>query len=105
MIAGIKHLLVMPVVYPSNAGFEATLRVRSHAFATRVLWWVPILGALAGFVYGIYLSIVGIREVHSTTTGKAALVFLIPVAIVLLSLAVMAAIPGAFIRTVLRQHV
>ena len=105
VMAGIKHLLVMLIVGPSNAGFEATLRVQSYTFATRVFWWVPILGALVGFVYGIYLSIVGIREVHSTTMGKAALVVLIPVAIVLLLLAVMAAILGAFIWTVLRQQV
>ena len=105
LMAGIKHLLVVLIVGSSNAGFEATLRVQSYAFATRVFWWVPILGALAGFVYGIYLSIVGIREVHSTTTGKAALVVLIPITIVLLLLAVMAAVLGAFIWTVLQQQV
>ena len=33
---------------------------------------------------GIYLSVVGIREMHGTTTGKAALVVLIPFAVVLL---------------------
>ncbi len=34
-------------------------------------------------LYGLYLSIVGIREVHGTTTGKATLVVLIPFAVVL----------------------
>ena len=33
---------------------------------------------------GLYLSVVGIREMHGTTTGKAALVVLIPFAVVLL---------------------
>ena len=33
---------------------------------------------------GLYLSVVGIREMHRTTTGKAALVVLIPFAAVLL---------------------
>ena len=32
---------------------------------------------------GLYLSVVGIREMHGTTTGKAALVVLIPFAVVL----------------------
>lgn len=103
VMAGIKHLLVVLIVGSLNAGFEATLRVQSYTFATRVFWWVPIIGALAGFVYGVYLSIVGIREVHATTTGKAALVVLIPVAAVLLLLALLAALLGAFIWTVLQQ--
>jgi hypothetical protein len=105
VMAGIKHLLVMLIVGSSNAGFEATLRVQSYAFATRVFWWIPILGALVGFFYGIYLSIVGIREAHATTMGKAAMVVLIPVAVVLLLAAVLAAVLGAFIWTVLQQQV
>ena len=49
-------------------------------------------------LYGIYLAIVGVREVHATTTGKAALVVLIPAAVVLLLAllivgAVMASLP------------
>jgi hypothetical protein len=40
--------------------------------------WIPILGGLVALVWGVILSILGIREVHNTTTGKAALVVLIP---------------------------
>ncbi len=105
VMAGIKHLLVMLIVGSSNAGFEATLRVQSYTFASRVFWWIPILGALVGFFYGIYLSIVGIREAHATTMGKAAMVVLIPVAVVLLLAAMLAAVLGAFIWTVLQQQV
>ena len=35
-------------------------------------------------LYAIYLAFVGIREVHGTTTGKAALVVLVPVGAILL---------------------
>lgn len=85
--AGIYHLLVWILVKPSNAGFEATFRVVAYASALQLLSWlaaVPILGILVAIaigVYGIVLSILGIREVHATSTGKAALVVLIPVAI------------------------
>lgn len=105
VMAGIRHLLVIFVIGAGNAGFEATMRVQAYTFATRLFWWVPIIGPIAGFFYGIYLSVVGIREVHSTTTGKAALVVLIPVAIVLLLMAVLAAILGAVIWSVLQQQV
>jgi hypothetical protein len=81
--AGILHLLVMLIVGSGNAGFEATLRVGAYASVVNLVSWVPFIGWIAS-LYGIYLGIVGIREVHATTTGKAALVVLIPAAVVLL---------------------
>jgi hypothetical protein len=81
--AGILHLLVMLIVGSRNSGFEATLRVVAYSAVTSLVSWIPYIGGLLS-LYGIYLGIVGIREVHNTTTGKAALVVLIPAAVVLL---------------------
>ncbi len=81
--AGILHLLVMLIVGSANSGFEATFRVVAYSAVTSLVSWIPYIGGLLS-LYGIYLGIVGIREVHNTTTGKAALVVLIPAAIVLL---------------------
>ena len=81
--AGILHLLVMLIVGSRNSGFEATLRVVAYSAVTSLVSWIPYVGGLLS-LYGIYLGIVGIREMHNTTTGKAALVVLIPAAIVLL---------------------
>ena len=81
--AGILHLLVMLIVGSGNSGYEATFRVGAYAATTSLVSWIPFIGWIAS-LYGIYLAIVGIREVHATTTGKAALVVLIPAAIVLL---------------------
>jgi hypothetical protein len=81
--AGILHLLVMLIVGSGNSGFEATFRVGAYAAVTSLVSWIPFIGWIAS-LYGIYLAIVGIREVHATTTGRAALVVLIPAAIVLL---------------------
>jgi hypothetical protein len=90
--AGITHLLVMLLVRPDNAGYEATFRVGAYASVILLVAWlavIPILGILVAIVmsvYSIFLAIVGIREVHSTTTGRAALVVLIPVVAILLLL-------------------
>lgn len=84
--AGITHLLVMLLVKPSNAGFEATLRIVSYVQVTQLISWIPIIGGIVALVWAIVLSIFGVREVHSTTTGRAALVVLIPAAIALLFL-------------------
>jgi hypothetical protein len=81
--AGILHLLVMLIVGSRNSGFEATFRVVAYSAVTSLVSWIPYIGGLLS-LYGIYLGIVGIREMHNTTTGKAALVVLIPAAILLL---------------------
>jgi hypothetical protein len=81
--AGIYHLLVLLLVRPGNAGFEATFRVVCYVAAIQLISWIPIVNILAA-IYGIVLSVFGIREVHSTTTGRAVAIVLIPVAVVLL---------------------
>ncbi len=81
VVAGIAHLLVRLVVGATNSGFGATFRVASYTEVTALVSWIPIIGWLLS-LYGIYLSVVGIREMHATTTGKAVLVVLIPVIVV-----------------------
>ena len=97
--AAIYHLLVLLIIRPSHQGYEATLRVIAYASVLQLVSWlaaIPILGLLviiATAVYNVVLSVIGIREVHSTTTGRAAAVVLIPVVIfILLALLIGAAI-------------
>jgi hypothetical protein len=94
--AGILHLLVMLIVGSRNSGFEATFRVGAYAAVTSLVSWIPFIGGILA-LYGIYLGIVGIREMHNTTTGKAALVVLIPVAIIFLLVLALIALVGAFL--------
>ena len=79
--AGILHLLVALIIKPANIGFESTFRVVSYANVTELAAWVPVLGPLVAAVASVVLAIIGVREVHETTTGKAALVVLIPAAV------------------------
>jgi hypothetical protein len=81
--AAIQQLLVRLIVGPANSGFGATFRVASYTQVTSLVNWITIVGPLLA-LYGLYLAIVGIRETHGTTTGKAALVILIPFAVALL---------------------
>jgi hypothetical protein len=81
--AGVQQLLVRLVVGEINSGFGATFRVASYTQVTALVNWIPTVGPLLA-LYGVYLSIVGIREMHGTTTAKAALVVLIPFGIALL---------------------
>ncbi len=92
--AGILHLLVMLIVGSGNSGFEATFRVGAYAAVTSLVSWIPFIGWIAS-LYGIYLAIVGVREVHATTTQKAALVVLIPAAVVILLALILIAVGAA----------
>jgi hypothetical protein len=94
--AAIQQLLVRLIVGANNSGFAATFRVASYTQVTGLVNWIPILGPLLS-LYGLYLAIVGIREAHGTTTGKAALVIFIPFAVALvIALIVLAAVGIAF---------
>jgi hypothetical protein len=94
IFSGILHLLVMLIVGSRNSGFEATVRVLAYSAVTSLVSWIPFIGWILS-LYGIYLGIVGIREMHNTTTGKAALVVLIPAAIIILLVLALIALLGA----------
>jgi hypothetical protein len=80
------HVLVILVVGSGHSGFGATFRVVCYSSVTGLLGWLPFIGWLFS-VYRIYLATVGIREMHSTTTGRALLVVVLP-AILILALVV-----------------
>jgi len=93
--AAIAHVLVYLIVgSSSNSGFEATFRVVAYSSVTSIAAWIPIIGPLIS-IYGIYLAIVGIREIHQTTTSKAVLVVLIPTVIIIVLALLAIAVIGA----------
>lgn len=76
--AAIIHILVKIFVRPADTGFYTTLRVVCYTSATTLLSWIPVVGILAS-LYGLYLTFVGVREMHGTTTGRALVVIALPV--------------------------
>lgn len=84
ILSGILHLLVRLIVGSGESGFVATFRIACYASVVNLVSWIPIIGSLVAVAYSIYLFIVGIREMHGATTGKAALIVLIPVGMILL---------------------
>ncbi len=90
VVAGIIHLFVMLLVKPAGTGYESTYRATAYSLPiSSLVSWVPFIGPFIGFavgLYTIYLSIIGVRELHSTTTQSAALAVLIPVGILFLLL-------------------
>ena len=83
LTALVTHLLVILVVGSGHSGFGATFRIISYSSVTSLLGWIPFIGWIFS-LYRLYLATVGIREMHSTTTGRALVVVLLPAVLILL---------------------
>ncbi|GBC85540.1 hypothetical protein HRbin11_01990 [bacterium HR11] len=89
----IFHLMLV-LLKAATQPWEATFRVLAYASVNNLAQVIPVLGGLVGFLWWIYLSIVGLREAHRTTTGKAALAVLIPIGVVCLCVGALMALGG-----------
>lgn len=74
-------LVITTVVYhlgalalaPDRGGMGATARVVCYSAGPSVLAVLPVLGSLVASVWMLVLQVVGLREVHRTSTGRAVL--------------------------------
>lgn len=79
--SGILHLCLL-IVGGAREGYQATFRVVSYSSITSVFNAIPIIGSLAS-LWGLVLTVIGLRETHKTTTGRAVAALAIPLGIVL----------------------
>ena len=75
--SGVLHLLLMMVRGAKN-GFEATFRVVSYSVGAYVFLMVPFCGAVISGIWTMVLAIIGLKEAHGTTGGKASFAVLFP---------------------------
>lgn len=99
--SGILHGCLL-LVGGAQSGYEATFRVVSYSSVTSLFNVIPVVGNFAS-LWGMVLTVIGLRETHRTSTGKAAAAVAIPLAVVVVfvvSLAVM----GLFaVKSALRE--
>jgi hypothetical protein len=88
LTALVTHLLVILVVGSGHSGFGATFRIVAYSSVTSLAGWIPYIGWIFS-LYRLYLATVGIREMHSTTTGRALLVVLLPAILILVLVVVL----------------
>lgn len=88
--SGVTHLCLM-IVGGNRKGFEATFRAISYSYSAQLFYIVPFIGNLIGGIYLLILTIIGVREGHGITTGKAVLAVLLPI-IVAVGLGILIAI-------------
>ncbi len=81
--AGIIHLLAI-LFGAASKPYKATFRIMAYLFTINLLGVIPFIGApLAVICQAVYLTI-ALREVHHTTTFRAACVVLFPILLALL---------------------
>ncbi|MGH7446749.1 MAG: YIP1 family protein, partial [Longimicrobiales bacterium] len=85
--AGVTHLL-LKLFGGTHGDYGMTTRVFAYAYSPQILGIIPVAGTFAGFVWMVVIAIVGVREAHRTTTGRAAAAILVPVAFALAFVAV-----------------
>ena len=79
--SGVTHLCLM-IVRGSRGGFEATFRAISYSYGASLFYIVPIIGTIVGGIYLMILAILGVREGHGISTGRAVLAVLLPLIVV-----------------------
>jgi hypothetical protein len=89
LAAAVVHLLLKAFGGASrDLGF--TVRLFAFAYSPQILGVVPVIGTTVGFVWMVVVAVIGLREGHGTTTGRAAAAVLIPVSLALIFMAVAA---------------
>jgi len=87
-------LIVGVVVMGGLGGFVRTFMAVGYGLTPYYLFgWVPVIGGLAG-IWGLFIEIFGIRELHDTTTGRAAIAWPISLVIVLVIVAILVVMVG-----------
>ncbi|MFQ6039657.1 MAG: YIP1 family protein [Candidatus Poribacteria bacterium] len=76
--SGITHVCLI-IVGGANKRFEATFRVFAYTNGSVALFQiVPFCGGIVAGIWGIVCNIIGLKEAHETTTGRAVLAILLP---------------------------
>jgi hypothetical protein len=93
--AAILHFIAKQF-FEGKAAYEGIYRVVAYAGVVNLVTWIPVVGLFAG-LYGLYLQIVGVKEVHKVTAGQAVVTVLIALAVYVI-LALIIGVPSFGMR-------
>lgn len=79
--SAVTHLCLM-VVGGNKNGYRTTFRAIAYSFGGYLFGMIPLIGMVIGGLYQVVLVIVGIREGHGISTGRAVLAVLFPLILV-----------------------
>jgi hypothetical protein len=79
--SAIIHLSLI-IVRGNHHGYKTTFRAVSYSYSGYLFGIIPFIGLFIGNIYVSILNIIGVREGHEITTGKAILAVLLPVLVI-----------------------
>ncbi len=79
--SAIIHLCLM-IVRGNNNGYKTTFRAISYSYSGYLFGIIPFIGLIIGNIYVFILTIIGVREGHGISTGKAVLAVLLPAIVI-----------------------
>jgi hypothetical protein len=82
----------------NNNGFIRTFNAVTYALIPIFLiGWIPILGVIIGCIWGLYLTIVGLKKLHGLSTSRAILSLIGLSIIIVLLMVILAGVIAAFV--------
>ena len=79
--SAIMHLCLM-IVGGNHNGYKTTFRAVSYSYSAYLFGIIPFIGLVIGGIYTFILTIIGVREGHGISTGKAVLAVLLPALVI-----------------------
>lgn len=76
--AGTAHI-GLKMVGGARAPYAATVRLSAFATGPQLFVAVPLFGIPLSLIWALVLTVVGIREVHETSTGRAIAALVLPI--------------------------
>jgi len=86
----VTHICLL-IVGGNKSGFQTTFRVICYSYSGQLFFIIPFIGSTVGSIYTLILTIIGVREGHGISTGRAILAVLFPL-ILAVGLGILAAI-------------
>jgi hypothetical protein len=75
--SAITHICLL-IVGGNKTGFQTTFRVICYSYSGHLFAIIPLIGSTIGSFYTLILTIIGVREGHGISTGRAILAVLLP---------------------------
>jgi hypothetical protein len=84
-------LLLCAKIVGGTGTYEGTMRAISYSNVVNLIGWIPII-SIFGSIYGLVLTIIGMKEVHKLSWAKAIVAVIIAVVIVFIIVVLLAVI-------------
>ncbi len=93
LTAGVTHIACMLLI-PNQRGFEASYRAVAYSGSAMILGVVPVCGEFLSIFWLLFIYVVALRELHSTTTVRAIVVALLPLVLMICGCIAIATVIG-----------